>query len=573
MNAIERLPTMTKNVTTETELLDALEYQDNKVVALIGSWGVGKSHLWDELRKRESARLLILKPNYAYVSLFGMKSADEIRSAIFSQFISIDAKDSSKGDFLKNGLAPYVDNIKAGVAKMEGLWKMAADGFGAAFEVLKIQGISNTLICFDDFERAGEALDASQLLGIINDVTGRHKCKVLLILNDSKLSKKNKEVLGEYRERIIDKEIRYEPDYQHVLGIAIPEEKLRALVEPHVKLLGTTNIRIIRRMRATIYEISKKIGRELDSTSPGAISSVCLMTYCHLMQGTEGVPSVDEVSKVELVSRSADDAQDENKASAFLSGQNWVGVDRCDRLIGDLVSHGVVNWDALKEEIEAHRTEVAKNAKVQENREMWHEWHQRFLDRSRSEEFVRRIVETTTKNIDVVGAREVDDIVDLLKQLGEPERGKSILEVWKVHNKGNPSAHIVREIEIFGKLKDAEFQEYLCKQASVPTNPKKRIAEILASMHTNRSWGGDDYRLLVSATPEEYAQSLREYEEANLSLLGWLDLVNSEPRSEDSRSILESGKAALQLLAAESPANAIFVKSALRRVRSEPPVN
>lgn len=560
---------MTQTVTTEKELLDALEYPDNKVVALVGDWGIGKTHLWDELRRRESVRLVKVKPNYAYVSLFGMKDAAEIRSAIFAQFVSIDAQDASKGSYFKNRLVPYVDSLRVKVAKLEGLWKMGAEGFGSLLEIVKIYGVRDTLICLDDFERVASTLEASQLLGIVNDLIDQRECKLLLILNDNKLSEKNKQQLDEYRERTIDKEIRYEPDYQHVLSIAIPDEKLRALVEPHVKQLGTTNIRIIRRMRATIDEISKKTGRPIDHTCPGAISAICLQTYCHLMQGTKGVPSVEEVSKVELVSRVTDEEGVANVALAFLSSQNWVGVDECDRLIGDLVSRGIVDWDALSAEIENHRTGVAREAKVQEWREMWHKWHKQFFDQAASAAFVARIVETTKRNIEIVDAREIDDITDLMKKLNEPALAVELLDVWKAHNIQNPSAHLLRQAERFGKLKDPNFRDYLDSHAAGTASPRKDVAEILASMHSKRSWGGDDYRYLVEAPPTEYAQSFRQYGEVDLALLGWADLANSDPRTAESRAILESGKAALEILATESPTNAILVQSALRRVRMD----
>ena len=56
---------------TKADLLDAISSPANNVVALVGYWGVGKTYLWEEVRKEYGERLRDIKSRYAYVSLFG----------------------------------------------------------------------------------------------------------------------------------------------------------------------------------------------------------------------------------------------------------------------------------------------------------------------------------------------------------------------------------------------------------------------------------------------------------------------------------------------------------------------
>ncbi len=58
------------------QLIELLENADNKVIALSGRWGTGKTHLWNEV-KTEFKDVKVQKA--LYVSLFGLSSIDQIK--------------------------------------------------------------------------------------------------------------------------------------------------------------------------------------------------------------------------------------------------------------------------------------------------------------------------------------------------------------------------------------------------------------------------------------------------------------------------------------------------------------
>ncbi len=63
------------------ELRSFLNSHNPGVFVVRGSWGVGKTHLLDEVVKEN--RLSWEGRNYAYVSLFGTDSLEELRENIF----------------------------------------------------------------------------------------------------------------------------------------------------------------------------------------------------------------------------------------------------------------------------------------------------------------------------------------------------------------------------------------------------------------------------------------------------------------------------------------------------------
>ena len=69
------------NVTNlEKKLVKLIETEKPCAIALTGEWGVGKTHLWNEIRDNNGKSFSGKK--YAYVSLFGLDSLASLKSAI-----------------------------------------------------------------------------------------------------------------------------------------------------------------------------------------------------------------------------------------------------------------------------------------------------------------------------------------------------------------------------------------------------------------------------------------------------------------------------------------------------------
>ena len=178
-------------------------------------------------------------------------------------------------------------------------------------------------------------------------------------------------------------------------------------------------------------------------------------------------------------------------------------------------------------------------------------------------------VDTTKRNIAIVNAREIDDTCDLLKTLLDEATAKELLDAWKTNHEHRADSFNLSGIEVFGKLKNDEFRKYIHAKQSSTQAKSRPVAEILTGIHVNKSWGGEDFKLLATSTVEQYVESFRSSTAVDLALKGWIVLVNSEPITPENIAIFKAGKGALEQLSSESASSNILATSALRQVRSQ----
>lgn len=68
--------------------------------------------------------------------------------------------------------------------------------------------VKDAIICFDDFERMSNKLDIKDVMGLANQLKLERNCQVILILDESKTENENKKKYVEYKEKLIDEEIK-----------------------------------------------------------------------------------------------------------------------------------------------------------------------------------------------------------------------------------------------------------------------------------------------------------------------------------------------------------------------------
>jgi Cdc6-like AAA superfamily ATPase len=103
--------------TTKKHLVQLLEDSDNKVIALSGKWGTGKSHLWRNVQEASGDEKV---KGAVYVSLFGLSSVDQMKKKLIEMVIP--GAESNPGLWESAKQA-----VSSGVKVLEGFHK----GFGA----------------------------------------------------------------------------------------------------------------------------------------------------------------------------------------------------------------------------------------------------------------------------------------------------------------------------------------------------------------------------------------------------------------------------------------------------------
>ncbi len=157
-----------------------------EVLCVRGKWGVGKTFAWRH-DLSEAARLGILaKQEYAYVSLFGLNSLDELRYAIFEN--TVPAAKALTGPTPET----FTDRVKEGLKhrRKAASWfapVLSAAGLGELGNAVARSAfllVRNQLICIDDMERVGDGLRPKDVLGMISFLREQRNCRVAILLND-----------------------------------------------------------------------------------------------------------------------------------------------------------------------------------------------------------------------------------------------------------------------------------------------------------------------------------------------------------------------------------------------------
>lgn len=145
-----------------------------------GDWGCGKTHLW-----KNTIRPLVGEDEALYISLFGLKTIEDIENEIFKamSFIGENTEGFFKG-LLNKSTVDLSDDIKLGgigFAVQYGMQK---------WKEIRLKKSKKLFICFDDVERwAGEV---SVYLSYINKLVEHDGTKCLIIGNSKRIEDKNK---------------------------------------------------------------------------------------------------------------------------------------------------------------------------------------------------------------------------------------------------------------------------------------------------------------------------------------------------------------------------------------------
>lgn len=150
-------------------------------VMIDGDWGSGKTYFLTHslikiMKNIDNGKD---KPRkYAYISLYGAKSIEEVSKEIVFQCFGNENKKRVKTANTVMETASNILTASLGVVNID-LSKIK--------ETLAKIDINNWIICFDDLERC--CLPINEILGYMNRLVEHNKCKVIVLANESEIGK------------------------------------------------------------------------------------------------------------------------------------------------------------------------------------------------------------------------------------------------------------------------------------------------------------------------------------------------------------------------------------------------
>jgi hypothetical protein len=511
---------MTSNDHVRQRLKDFLNDGKPGVLAIKGTWGVGKSHLWREFIGDRIARDEYIRgfTGYSYVSLFGATSIADMKRSLYSAKVPLgppryqfEAHTSKVSTTLLRWVQVPGDLFRGYGIRGTELWA----------EVLEDKALKNAVLCIDDLERKDRRVTTSSLLGFITELRDERKCKVILLYNE-KQAKKDTSIshnLAEYREKVIDAEVTLQPKVCECFEIVFPDATYRfeGEVRQVPSFLSTTDTRplleLFERMELNNIRVMQKIRSALEylrgfvePTCPKAwrvmvrqTAKLCWFHYQHAARFDVG--DVDEKLQMIAYSRkiSSDKPPDpEAEKYAPVSAVDYIG-EPGDKMIVDYIKTGYVDWEKHAESVRRLEEKLNRQALGSEYRALWDKVWSNFI--ASDAEVVAAMEKFVAAHHGEMSVSELSQMSSLLEKISPATPTKAILSD-KVEKFVTENAD--RELDDLDlHAIDRELATKIRKMWT-SKSPSKPIGEVLESMTQSGGWNPSDLRFLRTYTEDDY---------------------------------------------------------------------
>lgn len=260
-----------------------LDYYENRAepgyaVLVTGAWGVGKTH---------QVRSCLQQHQPFYVSLFGLKSTDDIYQAVFA------------------AMYPEVAAIRATAEanKETNVAGMPIGAFASQFVSMFIREKAETdrTLVLDDLERC--PLPAVELLGVVNRYVEHHGCRVVVIAHEGKLPKE----LLEQREKTFGQTIQVQPNIDDAylafsaefgsLDAAGALVRFRDNLTALFRESGTQSLRILRHVMEDTVRLTSCLTEEILGHEEASREVVLLVAALNFERRAERIAADDVANR------------------------------------------------------------------------------------------------------------------------------------------------------------------------------------------------------------------------------------------------------------------------------------
>lgn len=543
------------------ELNRFLVAPDAEVLALRGKWGVGKTYSWNKILAEANRRNQISRERYAYLSLFGIGTLDELRFSLFEQSISRSLI----------GKQPTLDTFRDNASQLSmslgrKAWKLASStpfmkSVSPALEAVSFFSIRDTLICLDDLERRSKSLSARDVLGLVSLLKEQRNCKVVLLLNDGE---DGLEDFEKYREKVVDIELLFDPTAKECSEVAFQgAEPLYQSIGELSEKLGITNIRTLKKIERLVRLVEPKLVGLEQELSRQIVHSLVLYGWCHYRAGDPAVPPLDYVQKIGYALfglGEKDNQTEEQKAwNTKLQDYGYQVTDELDDVLANAVKTGYfVDADFDKAASEKNQQIIAAKATGSFS-QAWRTYHDSF--ENDQDVVVSTLYESFKKNAKYITPVNLNGTVRLFRELGEDAKADELIELYVEIRADEPELFNLSEYSFAGDISDEKVREAF-DQAYEGTAVSEPVKDILTRLAGSNGWNNKDEIVLADTSADEYYELFKSEAGDHLS-----DMVNAclkfgqfSNASERQKQIAANATDALVRIGKESAINALRVR-------------
>ena len=543
------------------ELSRFLASPDAEVLALRGKWGVGKTYSWNQIVADANRRDAIARERYAYLSLFGIGSLDELRFSLFEQSIdrSLIGKQPTLDTFREN-------TVQLSTSLGRKAWKLASStpfmkSVSPALEAVSFFSVRETLICLDDLERRSESLSARDVLGLVSLLKEQRNCKVVLLLNDGE---DGLEDFEKYREKVVDVELLFDPTAKECSEVAFQDaaplyKSISALSEK----LEITNIRTLKKIERLVRLVEPRLEGFEEELIHQILHSLVLYGWCHYRAGDPLVPPLEYVQEIGYALfglGDKDDIPDDHKAwNTKLQDYGYQVTDELDDVLANAVRTGYfVDAEFDKAASEKNRRIVAAKA-TGSFTQAWRTYHDSFND---DQEFVvSTLYESFKVNAKYITPVNLNGTVRLFRELGEDAKADELIDLYIKVRADEPELFNLSEYSFSGDISDQKVREAFDK-AYEGVAVSESVKDVLVRLAGSNGWNNKDEIVLADATADDYYELFKAESGDHLSGIvnTCLKFGQFSNASERQKQIADNAKDALARIGKESAINALRVR-------------
>jgi hypothetical protein len=468
-------------------LLEAISDEERKVIALSGEWGVGKTHLWNEIKNSSEDKKIT---ESIYITGFGANGISEIKLRILQNTILSD-RPSTKVSF---------DFISSYLNKLTG--KSAED----LFLLLLPKAIENKLVVIDDVERQSTGLSIDQFMGFLNEYSEAYKSQFLILLNTNKLEQKER--WDELHEKVIDIEITLNPSpkecFYKIMSNSLSEVDERLLRV--LAILDVRNIRVIKKIVKNISLLKRKFNID-EVPSVRWVPSVALLTalaYRALEDGPtfEYMRSYNPYSR--LLNLDKDKDSKEHKWNGLIDSLEINHTDDFEIIFIDFLKTGILDEKRLANLVLQYKADAINQAAHDKRNEFFksvfwdsHQTKVQLLDEARE-------LLCTAQHMD---PQTVSSMAEVVVDLGDDFLATQYIDAWETSLNDRPGYQNLEERVLdnsYGKLHPRVFSKL--KQMRDIQHPPIGIYEAANNIIQNSGWGEKERIAFKDSTKEKYIE-------------------------------------------------------------------
>jgi hypothetical protein len=500
-------------------LLHLIDDQENRVIALSGKWGTGKTELWKQVRGQTvdaKAKDAVL------VSLFGVSTITELKLKI------------------AEGLAPrlgegHFEAIKAGIAGFKKVLKGFHSSFSALDELSLLAVpymLKGRFIVIDDIERKHTKLTIDEILGFIDECVQNHECRILLVLNSDKLE--DQKLWGQIREKVVDQEIKLETspseafDIAHQLTSCPWPQPLKVALEP----LQITNIRIIRK----IIRVANQLLGQDPALTPlvlkRVLPSICLLSAIHY-EAVEDAPSMEFIlgyqghrtaTLINLWGKhSTPLSEEQQKHERWHRMMTRVGIPSTDELEGMIIAFllsGIMDSARIQDFVSKHlqRSERIEARNKATTFEKHLAWHPELSDKDLILE-----LEALLPCAGLLDMKRLSSLIPSIDQLtGEQQLGMAFIEKWRAQFQAQYPDGVTDDWLHFNDHSLDQLHPLIQDEidsARAASLNRHTVLGLIQELMKGNDWGVSEIQFLRSITAQEFKKEIKAATGSELQLL------------------------------------------------------